>query len=97
MRRPGIRVANEAGLQNIITETQVLKCPSVCQCVRLFDPGLQVSVGASDAAGIIRLPKQYLSQSKFLLRMVFCVSGFMLIYPRLRQRLTNRDDTAYVV
>ena len=55
VRQPGIRVANEAGLQNIITEAQVLKCP----CVRAFDPGLQVSVGASDAEGIIRLPMKY--------------------------------------
>ena len=29
MRRLGIRVANEAGLHNIITEAQVLKRPSV--------------------------------------------------------------------
>ena len=85
MRRPGIRVANEAGLQNIITEAQVLKCQLVCACVcvcvcvRLFDPGLQVSVGASDAAGFIRLPKKYLSHTQFLLRMLFCVPGFMLI------------------
>ena len=53
MRRPGIRVSNKPGLQNIITKAQVLKCP----CVRAFDPGLQVSVGASDAAEIIRLLK----------------------------------------
>ena len=75
-RRPGIRVANEAGLQNIITETQVLKCPSVCKSVF----SIRGSVGASDAAGIIRLPKRYLSLSQFLLRMLFCVSGFMLIH-----------------
>ena len=64
-QRPGIRVANEAGLQNIITDALVLKCQCVrvcvcvwvCVCVRLFDQGLQVSVGASNAAGIIRLPK----------------------------------------
>ena len=49
-QRPGIRVANEAGLQNIITEAQVLKCPCVRALVRLFDPGLQVFVGASDVA-----------------------------------------------
>ena len=86
VRRPGIRVANEAGLQNIITEAQVLKCQCVrvcvrvCVCVRLFDPGLQVSVGASDAAGIIRLPKKKLStHNMFLLRMLLCVPGFMLI------------------
>ena len=35
VRRPGIRVANEAGLQNIITEAQVLKCLSLRVCVRV--------------------------------------------------------------
>ena len=101
MRRPGIRVANEAGLRNIITEAQVLKCQCVrvcvcvcvCVCVRLFDPGLQVSVGASDAAGFIRLSKKYFSDTQFLLKTLFSVPGFYA-NPRLRKRMTNRDAAA---
>ena len=47
--------------------------------MRLFDLVLQASVGAYDAAGFIRLPMKYLSHTQFLLRMLFCVPGFMLI------------------
>ena len=58
-------------------------CVCVRVCVRLFDPGLQVSVGASDATGFIRLPKKYLSHTQFLYR------------PHLRKRhdgRTVKDD-----
>ena len=63
-------------------------------CVRLFDPGLQVSVGASDAAGFIRLSKKYLSDTQFLLKTLFSVPGFYA-NPRLRKRLTHYDAAAW--
>ena len=62
--------------------------------MRLFDPGLPVSVGASDPAGFIQLPRKYLSHTQFLLRMLFCVPGFYA-NPRFRKRLTNRDAAAW--
>ena len=79
MQQPGICVANEAGFQNIITEARVMKCPSVCQCVCPTFRS-RASVGASDAAGIIRLPMKYLSHIQFRFIMLFCVPGFMLIH-----------------